>query len=319
MAEDKTFKLDNIIVQNIPAIFGTRTPQLYLPGMEPLGPFDLWAMLGCFSLLNAKKPGKPVRVSMTEFLEILDFVRTISNALGHYPTFASGDYAMVKEALHRLFTVEAVFTGEYNVLTGRRGRPAKQLVEYHTRILASYGYVYPPDVIPPDQLPEAKRRNVNRAKTLKNEEGPPILERTDVRPEAIEFRISEELLRGLTKANPNIGATIVPVRIFQLRRQIGNRPTVVKVLLWVIRQTTDSPKIRVEKLIRALGFDDKRNRTRTDEAVLTAFDFLRGLGVINSWKLEAHKKTGEPMIVVIKAADWHYPTDAEGEDADLDD
>ena len=320
MTDRDTFKIDNLVTQNIPALFGTRTPQLYLlPDMEPLGPFDLWAMLGCFSLLDPKKPTKSVRVTLTDFLEILDFVRTISNALGHYPTFASGDYAMVKESLHRLFTVEAVFTGERKLKTGRPGRPPKEIVEIHARVLASYAYVYPPDVIPPDQLPESKRRNVNKAKTLKNEDGPAVFERVDLRPEAIELRMSEELLRGLTGTEPNIGATIAPGRIFKLRRQIGNRPTVVKVLLWVIRQTAGTPKIRLERLLKALGLDrDKRNRSRTEETVTNAFDFLKGLGVVEDWKIEPHKRTGEPMIVVTKAADWHYPSDQEGEDPDLD-
>ena len=319
MSED-TFKLDNLVTQNIPDLFGARTPQLYLlPDMEPLGPFDLWAMLGCFSLLDAKQPTKSVRVTLTDFLEILDFVRTISNALGHYPTFASGDYSMVKESLHRLFTVEAIFNLYSPVKTGRPGRPTKQLVEIHARVLASYAYIYPPDVIPPDQLPESKRRNVNKAKTLKNEDGPAVFERVDIRPEAIELRISEELLRGLTGTEPNIGATIVPVGIFKLRRQIGNRPTVVKVLLWVIRQTAGTPKIRLERLLATLGLDrDKRNRSRTEETVKNAFVFLQELGVIDGWKIELHKKTGEPMVVVTKAADWHYPSDREGEDPDLD-
>lgn len=319
MTED-TFLIDNVVAQNIPALFGTRTPQLYLlPDMEPLGPFDLWAMLGCFSLLDPKKPSQSVRVTLTGFLEILDFVRTISHALGHYPTFASNDYSMVKESLHRLFTVEAIFVGEYRVKTGRPGRPAKQLVEYHARVLASYAYIYPPDVVPPDQLPEPKRRNVNKAKTLKNEDGPAVFERTDLRPEAIEFRISEELLRGLTKTDPNIGATIVPVKIFRLRRQIGNRPTVVKVLLWIIRQTTKSPKIRIDRLLAALGLDrDTRNRSRTEEGVLNALDFLKDLGVVEEWRIEPHKRTGERMIVVTKGEDWHYPTHTDEGELDLD-
>ena len=320
MTDEKTFKLDNVIIQNIPALFGTRTPQLYLyKEMEPFGPFDLWAMLGCFSLLDPKQPTKSVRVTLTEFLEILDFVRTISNALGHYPTFASGEYSMLKESLHRLFTIDAVFNREYVVKTGHRGRPAKQLIEIHAHVLASYAYIYPPDIIPPDQLPEAKRRNVNRAKTLKNEDGPAIFERVDIRPEAIDLRISEELLRGLTKTDPNIGTTIVPVRIFALRRQIGNRPTVVKILLWVIRQTADTPKIRLDRLLKALGLDrDRRNRSRTEETVTGALDFLKTLGVIKDWQIEPYKKTGEPMVVVSKAAAWHYPSDQEGEDPDFE-
>ena len=92
-----------------------------------------------------------------------------------------------------------------------------------------------------------------------------------------------------------------------------------KVLLWVIRQTAGTPKIRLEKLLGALGLDrDKRNRSRTEETVTNALDFLKELGVVKGWKIEPHKKTGEPMVVVTKAADWHYPSDQEDEDPDLD-
>ena len=43
---DETFKLDNVIIQTAPTLFGKRNPQLYLPGMEPFGPFDLWVVFG---------------------------------------------------------------------------------------------------------------------------------------------------------------------------------------------------------------------------------------------------------------------------------
>ena len=56
---DQTFKLDNVVIQTAPTLFGKRTPQMYLPGMEPFGPFDLWVVLGCYSLLDSKKPSAP--------------------------------------------------------------------------------------------------------------------------------------------------------------------------------------------------------------------------------------------------------------------
>lgn len=313
MADNKTFKLDNVITQNVPQLFGTRKPQLYLPGMEPFGPFDLWAMLGCFSLLDAKKPARPVTITLTEFLEVLDFARTISEALGHYATFASGDYAMLKESLHRLFTVEVTFTGEYHTKTGRPGRPQKRLHEVHTRVLASYAYIYPAGVTPPDQLSEAKRRNVNKAKTLSNEPGPPIYEFANgPRPESIQFRISEELLRGLTGQIPNIGATVFPLKIFELRRKIPPRDaTTIKLLLWVCRQTKQSPRIGLDKLCRGLSlFDPKgRNVDRTRESAIKSLDRLQSFGVIEGY---AHDSKTD-IVTIKKAEDWHFPANREAE------
>ena len=301
---DKTFKVDNVVIEAAPSLFGRQTPQMYLPGMEPFGPFDLWAVMGCYALLDPKKPTAPVVVTLTQFLEVLDFARTVSEALGHYRTFPSDSYLMVKESLHRLFTVEAIFTGEWLVKTGKPGRPKRQVVEYHFRVLSSYAYIYPSSVIPPDQLPEAKRRNVNRARTIKNEEGPAVWERLDIRPEAIQFRVSEELLRGITKTDPHIGATILPVKIFELRRQLASKDsTTIRLLWWTCRQTPARPKISLDKLTSRLYPGDKKNFYRNREAVLRSFGLLKTFGVIVDYIHDP--KTG--IVTMTKASDWHFP------------
>ena len=308
-----TFRVDNAVIQASPTLFGKRTPQLFLPGLEPFSGFDLWVTLGCYSLLDPKKPTEPAEVTLTDFIEILDFSRTISEALGHYRTFPSDAYTAVRESLHRLFTVEAIYSGEWLVKTGRRGRPKRQIVEYHFRVLSSYAYIYPANVVPPDQLPDSKRRNVNRAKTLKNEEGPPIFERTDVRPLAIQFRISEELLRGLTKTDPHIGATTLPVAIFKLRRKLANKHTAVRLLVWIARQTPGSPKIGLDKLCRRLNLFDakRRNVQRTRDDVIAALDLLQQLGVMETF---THDPATD-LVVITKAADWHFPEgDSDEED-----
>ena len=315
MTDDKTFKVDNVVIEAAPTLFGRQTPQMYLPGMEPFGPFDLWALLGCFALLDPKKPTAPVTVTLKELLEVLDFARVISEALGHYRTFPSDAYAMVKESLHRLFTVEAVYvggldTGGWNVKRRKQDRPKRQVVEYHFRVLSSYAYIYPPSVIPPDQLPESKRRNVNRAKTLKNEEGPEVWERTDVKPEAIQFRISEELLRGITKTDPHIGSTILNVKVFELRRQLASRDsTTIRLLLWTCRQAPEKPKISLDKLTSRLYPGDRKNFYRNREAVLRSLELLKSFGVIVDYD---HNQTTD-LVTITKASDWHFPAAGESE------
>lgn len=308
---DKTFRLDNIVIEAVPTLFGTtKKSQLYLPGMEPFGTFDLWATLACYSLLDPAKPAAPVTVTLTDFVELLNFSRTISEALGHYRTFPSDAYAMVRESLHRLFTVEAVFAGDYQVKTGKRGRPRKQVVEYHFRIITSYKYIYPAGTILPDQLPESRRRNVNRAKTLKGEEGPPIWASIEgPKPDAVEFRVSEELIRGLTKEDPHIGATILRHEIFKLRRRIPPRDTTtVKTLLFVCRQISKTWRITLDKLVARMKLDPA-NTGRNRTTVLRSLSLLQSLGVIEGF---SHNPKTD-VVTIEKADDWHFPAPREGE------
>ena len=197
MTEDKTFRVDNKILENLGS-FGTRTPkpgQMYLPGMEPLGPFDLWLTLGCYYMLDPKKPTEPVATDLTTMLATLDFSQTLAKASFGYEwtSYPSDDYTRVKEAFHRLRTVEFPIWGYWKMKTGK-GRPRRKLVESYTGILSDYGYVYPDHVLPPDQLPESKRRNVNQSLTLKNEPGPAILQRIDAKPEGVYFQMSRPIV-----------------------------------------------------------------------------------------------------------------------------
>jgi hypothetical protein len=314
---EKTFKIDNVVIEAAPTLFGRQTPQLYLPGMEPFGPFDLWAVMGCYALLDPKKPAATVTITYTQFLEVLGFARTISEALGHYRTFPTDNYTLVRESLNRLFTVEAVYSGEWFVRTGKQGRPKRQVVEYHFRVLSSYAYIYPSSVIPPDQLPEAKRRNVNRAKTLKNEEGPPVWERVDMEPDAIQFRVSEELLRGIMKTDPHIGSTILPVKVFELRRQLASKDsTTIRLLLWTCRQTPEAPRIGLDKLVARLYPGDKKNRSRNREAVLRSLGLLKSFGVIVDHQLEYSPKTQDDIVTISKSPDWHFPAFDDGEEGE---
>ena len=118
---DDTFRVDNTFIENL-SNFGKRTPQPdqpYLPGMEPLGPFDLWLTLGCYYLIDPKKPAEPVFTSLTDVLSTLDFSRTLAQASSGYywPSYATDDYDRVKEAFHRLRTVEFPIWAYWRIAT----------------------------------------------------------------------------------------------------------------------------------------------------------------------------------------------------------
>lgn len=316
MTED-TFRVDNALIENL-THFGKRTPkpgQPYLPGMEPLGPFDLWLTLGCYYLINPKKPAEPVFTRLVDVLTTLDFSRTLAQASSGYywQSYATDDYDRVKEAFHRLRTVEFPIWGYWRVATGGARRKSRKLVESYTGILADYGYYYADDVIPPDQLPESKRRNINRALTAKNEPGPDIYQRLDVKPEGVYFQMARPVVMALIEGEKgHIGSTIFHKDVFLFRRQFANNLAATKLLLRVIRQTSRRWPINLDKLVTQAGFAQDGQTNRNRAATLKALELLRDSHVIESF---SHDQSSD-QVVVLKATRWHFPTIDEDEDGE---
>lgn len=308
-----TFRVDNWVIQNAPLTFGARRAgiQLHLPGLEPFGPFDYWATLALYSLLDPKNPTAPVETTATELLTVLSFAREVSDALAGYETFPSEAYNLLEESLQRLFTVEVTWRNYWEVRTGKGskkpGRPKKQWVEYHGRILVEYSFVYSPGVEPPALLPASARVNVNKAKTTTGELGPAIWKRKEgPRPVGISYQLAPRLVNGLTGEDPNIGATIVPLRIFRLRSTFGAYPIATRLLLWVIRQTGRDTTRHLDRLALELnvkGKDKRRNR----ETLKRFFAMLQTAGVVETFS--TFLKDGEEWVTFRKADFWHIERD----------
>lgn len=296
-----TFRVDNQLIQHAPKLFGTRKPdagvQLSLPGdFAPFGPFDYWATVALYSLLDQDNPTESVKTTMTELVEVLEFTKEASRSLG-YETFPSDAYEMVEGALHRLFTVEVNLRGFWK----GRGR-SKQWVEYHGRILASFQYVYPEGMTPASSLPASKRRNVNRSRDL-TDKAPPIYRATDgPRPVAIEYRFAPDMVEGLK--GQRIGATVFPMKVFALRPKIGRSPTATRLLFWVIRQASPVIVRKVDGLANELDLDTKRVK-RTREDLKAAFAMLKDAGVIDAFEVIERGDDG-PVVSIKKAVAWHF-------------
>lgn len=304
MKSRNTFKVDNALIQNAPQLFASSrrggAVQLSLPGLA-FGPFDYWATLALFSLLDPQRPGDPVQTTPTELLRTLEFAREVSDALAGYETFQTEGYHLVNDALHRLYTVEVSWRHYWSVRSGKVGRPKKQWVDYRGRILVSYQYTYAPGVTPAHMLPPGRRQNVNTAKTLNGEAGPPIWREVDgPRPVGIEYRLSPDLVKGLTGEAGNIGATIFPVKIFKLRPTFGPYPTATRLLIWACRQTAKTMTRKLDGLAEELALRGK-DRRRNRETILRGFVMLKDAGVIEGFAVEGDK------ITFTKAPDWHFP------------
>lgn len=322
-AQPATFKVDNQLIQTAAQLYGSQrvSPQLYLPGLAPFGPFDYWATLALYALLDPQQPSMTVRTSYTELLQVLDFSRQLSNALMGYETYPSDAYRLVEDSLQRLFSVEVQWRHLWEVRSpGKGGKPRKQWVDFRGRILSSYAYLYPPGVTPPSLLPAAERKNANRAKDKRGDPGPPIYKRAaGPRPVGVEIGLAPELVRGLTGEDPHIGATIMPLHIFKLRPSFGPYPTATRLLVWVCRQTARTTTRRLDGLVRELdlrGKDPGRNR----ETILLGFEMLRAAGVVEAWQVKPGTATqvaqaaevdgledgAEPVVTFTKATGWHF-------------
>lgn len=307
-----TFKVDNWLLENVPKTFGARALQLHIPGLEPFGIFDFWATMGLYYHLDNKRPTDPVVVKPTTLLRTLEFSREVADAQAGYETFPTRSYQMLHDALHRLYSVEVSWRNFWNVRTGKRGRPRKQWVEYKGRILTTYAYVYPPNIIPPDQLPESKRRNVNKTALATNDPPPPIwMIKNGPKPEGIRYRIAEDLLRGITGDDPHIGATIIPVKIFGLRPTFQEYPTATKLLGWTIRQTNQQIKRDLDNLAQTLNMKGK-DRNKNRRSLLDYLSLLVEAEVIEDLVVE-----GE-TVTFTKTVDWHFGRRVEREDPSLE-
>lgn len=309
-----TFRVDNQLIENAPRTYltkrgkidvGAGAIQLSLPGdFAPFGPLDYWATLALYSKVDPKHPTAPVKTNYTELLKTLEFAKTINDALEGYSTFTSDQYNMIEDALHRLFTVEVNWKNFWHVKTGKAGRPKKQWVEYHGRILASFQYTYAPGVTPPGaQRDKAKRRNVNKAKKSTGEVGAPIWRETSgPRPIGIEYTFAPDMVRGLSGDNPNIGVTILPVKIFELRTKgFGQNHTATLLLVWVCRQTANTFKINLAKLADLLNMN-KLNPSRNRDALIKGFAMLKKEGVVEDFAVD----DATNQVAFTKAPAWHF-------------
>ena len=307
-----TYKVDNLFFQSAVDWYGQKraATQLSLPGLAPFGLFDEWATLALYALLDPDKPEEEATTTYTELLDLLQFTRQVSDALAG-ETFTTDEYRLVEETLHRLFTVEVSRQGYYRVKvtdkkTGKpsKGRPRHRYVEFRGRILITLRYIYPPDVEPPDLLPPTKRRNVNKAKTLNGEPSPPIWRRVDgPKPKAIGFQFHPTLVKGLQ--GEMIGATILPLRIFGLRKTLGRNVTATRLLAWVLRQTAQTTTRRLSGLAEELNLDTTQNPGRTKTALVAAFALLKTAGVVADFSTE-ERDDGDTWVAVTKADDWHF-------------
>lgn len=312
MTNKKTFPIDNQIIQWAPKIFALQkrpTTQPYLPGFEkPLPPFAEWVVYGLYALIDPNNPSKPILTTPTEILEILDFARDLSHALGDTTTYSSDQYELINESLDLLFTTEIYQTGYWKtyVPAGQTSKGKKKTGKYaytfRGHILSNYTFIYPENVTPAELLPDGEKINISKAKyqdraIWKRKEGP--------RPIGIELQLDPRLIRGLTGETPNIGATTVPFKIFELRKAFPKNQTLKRLLFYVLRQANQTMSNQdLDKLVKQLDLDSRR-KAKTRKDIIQGFELLKNSGVIKAYKVTEADTSGKAKITFTKSPDWY--------------
>jgi hypothetical protein len=315
MTKTKTFKVDNLWLQRTPTIITAKLNPLQpiLPGINlRLPAFDEWASYALYSLLDPENPTAPVYTTPTKLLERLGFARVISSALAGYETFPSDNYQMLEETLHRLYSVEIERFDYWRVRKPGQKRIRKQPVHYRGRFLTSYRLIYPEGVTPADLLPPEERENVNTMKNLLPD-GPAIWKaKKGPRPEGIEYRIDPDLVKGLTKDDPNIGTTTMPFKIFDLYHKGFSQSYVsTRVLVWVMRQAKETMTRDIDGLIKELNLDTNHMKYMRNR-VVNAFGLLKRERVVEAYLINYEDSAGRGEITFTKSKDWYLTDPEEG-------
>lgn len=313
MTNRKTFKVDNQIIEWGPKIFSLqkRPPeQLYLPGFDkPLPPFAEWVVYGLYALINPENPTAPILTTPTEILEVLEFARDLSVALGDNTTYSSDQYELINESLDFLFSTEIYQSGYWKTYVpsgqaarGKKKKEGRYPYVFRGHILSNYTFIYPENVTPAELLPEGEKVNVSKAKY----NGREIWKRKDgPRPIGIELQLDPRLIRGLTGEDPNIGTTTVPFKIFELRKAFPKNQSLKRLLFYVLRQTNQTMSNQdLDKLVKRLELDSRR-KTKTRKDIIQGFELLTTSGVVQSFKVTTDDTSGRVKFTFTKSKDWY--------------
>lgn len=273
MNDKKPFRVDNLVLHNVAGhSVASRKPrsgpeQLPLPGIGAMTALEECVMYACYFF--AERAGDPqalIHVTLTEFAERLAYERREAGQEG-YLTFDSDVYQEIYDGLFRLYTASREYVLPF------KGHVA--LV--NARLLTEFGPVYP-NGERADQDPNAINLN-------------PYSEDLAVwafegrKPSGLVFRLSPSLVQGLLNKGQNIGYSLMPPAVFELRHTPGGARISTRLLVWVIRQASQTPAIHIDKLRKQLGIPG-RNVSRDREGILKGLQLLKDRDVIESFEVD---------------------------------
>jgi hypothetical protein len=273
--------------------------------------FPLVTLLGLLTAVAPKAPHKEVRMRLSQILEIIAVSKQVALAVDREWKTADGvtrknQYRSRRFSPKHLQQVHGALLTLFqaSVCVQRWDKEKLQRLDRQVHILDMFGYVYEHggkaldlDDLPPDREKinvGSDERPVWRVRRQTHKGG-----RFD-RPTAIMFRLNAELANELSGRSDTVKFTIIARKVFTLFRQYMNQPTVIRLVMLVLRQTAPDFRRNLRQLITDLGFD-------VTHPVRAMGDLRQALTELQQHRLvtDFTVDSDNDMLAVSRNPDWH--------------
>ena len=269
-------------------------------------------LLGLMTKIAPRAPEKEVKMTLSEILEVLEVSRQVAHVVDREWTTDEGEtrrnrYQCQRFSPKHLQQVHDSLLALHNtsVLIQRWDKDRRhRLDDRHVHLLDMFGYTYQRDgkVLDLDDLPAgAEKVNVGSEERpvwrlrLQTENGG----RYD-HPSGIVFRLNTELANELTNRRGTLGFTIMARKAFKLFKQYLRNPTVIRLIILILRQTSPDFSRGLRQMLDGLGFDPT-HPVRAEEHLKQALMELQQLQVVTDFTVDS---AGDKLGVV-RNTDWH--------------
>jgi hypothetical protein len=310
------FRVPNSIVQGLT----TNTTE----GLNRLSAFANIVLLGLMTRVSSRHPHREVTVRVSDILEIIKVSKCVAHEVEREWKTKDGQkrkqrYQARRFSPRQLAQVhEALLTlhGQQVLVQHRDPRTGRKETERVVHILDSFGYIYEINgrAIDVDDLPPGRKKE-----NVGPEDRPVwrIRRRSRCgevfdRPKGVLFRLNTELADELSSRRGTIGFTLFAHRVFGVFREFMKSPAAIRLILLVLRQTSQEFSRRLLQVVDELGWDTS-HPTRAVEQLQAVLERLRALQIVVDFTLDIQT---DRMAVIVNRG-WFQESAATPQQADV--
>jgi hypothetical protein len=284
----ESFRMPNSIIQGLTTATSTK--------LNKLSAFEVTTLLGLMSLVDPKRPTAEVRARPSDILEIIEVGKSVEKEVSRTWQTADGrerrrPYKYRGYKPKHFQQIHAALLTLFNQTVELERRDAKRGTRLEGRVvhlLDMFGYTYQHDVrqVDLDDLADDQARvNVGtaerpvwrlRRRTADGEQ--------DERPTGILFRLNADLAQEVLGAPGTIKFTHMARRVFSVLRHFSHNAKAMRLLLLVLRQTSDGFERKLVNCLEGLTWDPE-HPARSLQELEDALRKLQELKVVTAFEV----------------------------------
>jgi hypothetical protein len=269
-------------------------------------------LLGLLAFVDPKRPGKEVRTTVAEILDVLEVSRSVAHAVDReWERKKDGKVQRERYASRRFnpsyrsqIDIALLDLFQQSVMVRRHGKKRGETEDRTVHVLETFGYCYhlAGQELDVHALPKDYTR-VNVASPdrpvfrLRHRQGETEV---DARPVAVMFRFSRELAEELDNVKGTISFTLLARSIFALFRHYHRDAPRLRLLLLILRQRDPKFYRHIQRLIEDLGWDTT-HPTRAVEMFRNALAELQVQEIISEYVID----TDHDAVEITPNRNWY--------------